>query len=130
MNTQLVCWGCNRIKEFDSDPQDLETDKVWLAKEGWHQRVFGPGAEPWFCSHACAYESRNAKRAEVYWAGQKDLEENPPTVRDPEPPADCSGKLVWGTGDDGRSLYLRDKLVGRVTSSEVAKEIVEKMNGN
>lgn len=72
----MMCWGCNRtLPRPYFGEEDYARQIQELMTMGWQRRVFGPGADPWFCSDDCAHNSANAKRAEAWWANKKNKEE-------------------------------------------------------
>lgn len=50
-----------------TNEDDYKRQKEELKSQGWVRREFGPGADPWFCSQRCAYDSYRAKNAEKEW---------------------------------------------------------------
>lgn len=69
----IQCWGCNFSETHPWNGPGPEYDAVIndMKSRGWQRREFGPGANPWFCSHDCAYKSYNAQQAEQYWADKE-----------------------------------------------------------
>jgi len=65
------CFACrrqlvvryDRIENFTHD----STLPVAVAR-GWQRRWFHKGADPWFCSKECAYDSPQAEYCVEYWA--------------------------------------------------------------
>ena len=65
------CFACrkqlvvryNRMEDFTHD----STLPVAVAR-GWRRRWFHTGADPWFCSEDCAYNSPQALYCIEYWA--------------------------------------------------------------
>lgn len=72
----MQCWGCNRsLSRPYTSQEDCDRQTQELMAQGWQRRVFGPGADPWFCSNECANNSSHAKQAEAWWAKKKSQEE-------------------------------------------------------
>jgi hypothetical protein len=64
----VQCWGCDKsvtlpYESFEDHQHKIEVLKV----QGWRRVLFGPGAEPWFCSEDCALYSYNARKAKEWW---------------------------------------------------------------
>lgn len=69
----IQCWGCNYSETYRWNGPGPEHDAIIdeMKSRGWQRREFGPGADPWFCSHNCAYKSHNARQAEQWWADKE-----------------------------------------------------------
>jgi|HubBroStandDraft_5_1064220.scaffolds.fasta_scaffold99183_2 hypothetical protein len=64
----ISCWGCNKsVTRGYHDYEDSNYQTELLKKDGWRRHVFGPGADPWFCSEDCELHSRNAVYAKEWW---------------------------------------------------------------
>lgn len=72
----IQCWGCNCSETHPWSGPGSEHDAIIedMKSRGWQRREFGPGADPWFCSHNCAYKSYNAQQAEQWWADKEFVE--------------------------------------------------------
>jgi hypothetical protein len=64
----IQCWGCNKsVTRGYRDHEETIQQTELLKKEGWRRVLFGPGADPWFCSEDCAVNSYNACHAKEWW---------------------------------------------------------------
>ena len=67
----MDCWGCSKMEAHPyTDNEDKERLTKALEQQGWRRRLFGPGAEPWFCSEECALHSHNALQAQEIWGNR------------------------------------------------------------
>ena len=65
------CFACRRQLVIHSDGlegYDHEDGRKEAIARGWFRRKFHEGADPWFCSKGCAYDSSQAKYCEESWA--------------------------------------------------------------
>lgn len=69
----VTCWGCNysETHPYGGPGEDYDSRIAEMKARGWQRREFGPGADPWFCSHNCAYQSYNAQQCEQWWADKE-----------------------------------------------------------
>lgn len=64
----IQCWGCGKcVTRGYHDHEESQAQTELLKKDGWMRRRFGPGADPWFCSEDCAFNSYNARTAWEWW---------------------------------------------------------------
>jgi hypothetical protein len=60
----VSCGGCS-ISE--THPINHPEDFHLIKNNGWVRREFGPGANVWFCSNDCAYNSNYAIEVQKFW---------------------------------------------------------------
>lgn len=62
------CFGCQgELRVEYGSGYSREYAESIIVNNNWFRRNFGPGAEPWFCSFECAYNSPAAVECELYW---------------------------------------------------------------